>query len=152
MGLFNIFKKKSKPCNNSMNNVFISDLKFNDINIEIGFNIEESKNHLLDDYKVLEKNNLEQLIKNQFIPMLKENDFIDRDNDKIYNGINIYAIDYKYGKIIDKYSPTGEENYFGQFEFCFESSNEYTSDMLESVCMEVYILNGKIVKVSSYTV
>ena len=66
--------------------------------------------------------------------------------------IKLYSISYNYGRIVDEYSPTGKENYFGQFEFSFESSNDYTSDMLEAVAMEVYVLDGKVVKVSGYEI
>ena len=58
----------------------------------------------------------------------------------------------EYGRIIARYSPTGEENYFGQFEFSFESGSAYTADMLEAVAMQVYVLDGKIVKVDGYDV
>ena len=33
-----------------------------------------------------------------------------------------------------------------------ESSNDYTSDMLEAVAMEVYVLGDEIVKVDGYDV
>lgn len=43
-------------------------------------------------------------------------------------------------------------NGLGQFEFSFESSNDYTSDMLEAVAMEVYVYDGRIVKVRGYDI
>lgn len=136
----------------SKNGTYEYDIKYNGVNIVINFNANESKEHLTEDYKVLEKEGIENLIKNQFMTWLKGEQFKDRDDNRIYDGLKLYAISYEYGKIIDKYSPTGEENYFGQFQFSFESSNEYTNDMLEAVAMEVYVLNGKIVKVSGYDI
>ena len=59
---------------------------------------------------------------------------------------------YDYGRIIAEYSPTGKEDFFGHFEFEMESSNDYTSDMLEAVAMEVYVLGDEIVKVDGYDV
>lgn len=145
-----IFKKKKNVYNDKLNFKLETDKKYNGVNIVINFNTNESKEHLTEDYKVLEKEGIENLIKNQFMTWLKGEQFKDRDDNRIYDGLKLYAISYKYGKIIDKYSPTGEENYFGQFQFSFESSNEYTKDMLESVTMQVYIFDGKIVKVSGF--
>jgi len=92
------------------------------------------------------------LIKEHFIPWLLNDQFKDRDPQKVFEGLRVFEIFYNYGKIIAKYSPTGEENYFSQFEFDFESSNEYTEDILEASAMKVYILNGKIVKVEGYDI
>jgi hypothetical protein len=63
-----------------------------------------------------------------------------------------YEVSYHYGKIVANYSPTNEENYFGQFEFCFESCNDYTKDIFEAVAMQIYVLNGSVVKVSGYDI
>lgn len=84
--------------------------------------------------------------------MLKNEQFKDRDDNKIFEGLKVYNIMYNYGKICSELSPTKEEDFFGQFEFAFESCNDYTADMLESVVMQVYILNGKIVQVSGFDV
>lgn len=127
-------------------------ISYNNIKIVIEFNVEESKKHLVEDYNVLEKEGIDNIIKSQFIPWLKGDQFKDKDVEKVYEGLKLYSITYDYEKIIEEYSPTGKENYFGQFEFCFESMNEYTSDMLEAVSMQIYILDGKIVKVSGYDI
>ena len=50
------------------------------------------------------------------------------------------------------YSPTKVEDHFGQFEFCFESCNDYTKDLFEAVAMQVYVLNESVVKVSGYDI
>ena len=39
-----------------------------------------------------------------------------------------------------------------QFEFDFESSGEYTADMLEASAMQVYVKDGEIIKVSGYDI
>ena len=54
MGLLDIFKKNKKIYSDQINNKFVSDLKYNNVNIVIEFDIEESKDHILEDYKVLE--------------------------------------------------------------------------------------------------
>ena len=56
------------------------------------------------------------------------------------------------GRIIADYSPTGEEGFFGQFEFDFVSGSDYTADMLEATAMQVYIHDGRIVRVSGYEI
>ena len=146
-----IFKNNKNIYNNKLNYRLETDKKYNGVTIEIYFNTKESSEHLDEDYKVLEREGIENLIKNQFIPWLKIEQFKDKDDDKIYDGMKVYGISYRYGRIIDRYSPTGHENYFGQFEFSFESSNDYTKDMLEgSVTMCVYVLDDKVVKVSGF--
>ena len=128
------------------------ELTYKDVPIEIEFDIEESQKHIEEDFNVLCEADIETLIKEHFIPWLLNEQFKDRDPQKVFEGLRVFEIFYNYGKIIAKYSPTGEENYFGQFEFDFESSNEYTEDILEASAMKVYILNGKIVKVEGYDI
>ena len=55
---------------------------------------------------------------------------------------------YRYNRIVAKYSTIKKEGYFGVFEFHFESSNDYVSDILEAVAMEIYVYDNKIVRVS----
>lgn len=127
-------------------------MKYKDIEVQITFEKEESKKHLEKDFNVLLEVGIDNLIKEQFIPWIVGTNFKDRDQNKIFEGLKLYEICYHYGRIIEKYSPIGEENYFGQFEFCFESGSEYTDDILESVAMEVYVLDGKVVKVGGYDI
>ncbi|MBP3870709.1 MAG: hypothetical protein J6E46_07010 [Faecalicoccus sp.] len=128
------------------------ELTYKDVPIEIEFDIEESQKHIEEDFNILCEADIETLIKEHFIPWLLNDQFKDRDPQKVFEGLRVFEIFYNYGKIIAKYSPTGEENYFSQFEFDFESSNEYTEDILEASAMKVYILNGKIVKVEGYDI
>ncbi len=132
--------------------IYKSELKFNEIRILIQFNIEESKKHIQNDYDVIQKEGINKLILEKFIPWLKGNDYLDRDDKKILEGLKLYEVNYNYEKICDKYSPTGKEDYFGKFEFCFESGNDYTNDILEAVAMQVYINDNKIIKVSGYDI
>lgn len=127
-------------------------MKYKDIEIELAHNNETIQKHLEEDLKVIIDNSIDNLIKEKFIPWLIGTGFQDRDSDKIFEGLKLYAIEYNYSKIIEKYSPTGEENYFGKFDFCFESGDEYTSDILEAAAMTVYVLSGKIVGVSGYDI
>lgn len=134
------------------NMAFLSDISYEGVQIEISFNIEESKEHLDEDYRVIEQEGIESIIRERFIPWLKGEQFADRDDDLLFKGMKLYYITYSYGRIIAKYSPTGEDAFFGQFEFSFESASEYTEDVFESVAMQIYVYNGKLVKVSGYDV
>ena len=127
-------------------------MKYKGLDINISFYVEESKKHIENDYNVLNEKGIDNIIKEQFIPWLLGDQFKDRDIDKVFEGIRVYEVSYHYGKIVAKYSPTNEDNYFGQFEFCFESCNDYTSDILQAVAMQVYVLNGEIVKVKGYDI
>lgn len=129
-----------------------SELKYKELNIIIRFDIEESKKHLDNDYSTLINEGIEKLILEEFIPWLKGTEYLDRDNEKILEGLKPYEITYNYHKIIDKYSPTGKDDYFGEFEIYFESGNEYTRDILEAVAMQIYINDNKVVKVSGYDI
>lgn len=145
---FDIFEEKNEPKIST-----VSDLKYNEVNIAIYPSaMEESKKHIVQDYEVLKQEGIENIIKKKFIPWLKGEEFPDRDDNEIFMGMEIYQISYIYSKIAAKYSPTGEENFFGRFEFSFVSSNDYTSDMLEAVAMEVYVYDGRIVKVRGYDI
>ncbi len=130
-----------------------SNLKFKDIDVVISdYDITNSKKHINDDYDVIKKEGLDKVILEKFIPWLKGNDYLDRDDKKILEGLKLYEVTYHYSFICAKYSPTNKDDYFGQFEFCFESDSEYTDDILEAVAMQVYIYNNEIVKVSGYDI
>ncbi len=125
----------------------------NGVSVEIlDDNKEESQKHIEHDFAVLVRENIDKIIKERFISWIKGEDFSDRDDDLIFEGLNVYYICYDYGRIVEEYSPTGKEDFFGHFEFEMESSNDYTSDMLEAVSMEVYVLGDDIVEVSGYDV
>ena len=130
----------------------MKEISWQGIAVDMPFDVEVSEAHVEEDLGVLERYGIEQIIKERFIPWLKGEEFTDRDDEKIFEGLQLYEITYTYGRIIARYSPTGEENYFGQFEFSFESGSAYTADMLEAVAMQVYVLDGKIVKVDGYDV
>lgn len=127
-------------------------MKYKDLEIEVYLNVEESNKHLEEDYNALMGIDVEELVKTKFIDWLLGSDFLDRDRDKVYEGLKLYEVNYHYGKIVAQYSPTGEDNYFGQFEFCYESCSEYTDDIFDAVAMQVYMLDGKVVKVSGYDI
>ena len=59
--------------------------------------------------------------------------------------LNLYEITYDYHKIVDKYSPTGKTDYFGQFEFCFEGKTTEVKKICEASSMSLYINKGKVV-------
>ena len=145
--MFNIFKKKQQQ-----NNVQEDDAQYNGITVKIENNIEESEKHFNYDFSVLKNKGIEKIIKKEFLPWLKGKEFKYKNDNKILEGLKLYEITYYYGKIVEKYSPINKEAFFGQFEFCFNSSSEYTADMLEAVAMQVYVYEGKVVKVSGYDI
>ncbi len=127
-------------------------ISYNGTEIEINFNRAESEAHIEADLKVLTDYGVDRLIKEKYIPWLKGDQFSDKEDDQIFAGLKLFSILYSYGKIIARYSPTGADDTFGQFEFDFESCSEYTADMLEAVAMQVYIKDGEIVRVSGYDI
>lgn len=150
MGL-NIFKKEKFEIKNlefidesNKINIPQTNLKYNNIDILISANNEESLKHIEKDYKILSNEGIEKLIKNNFIPWLKGNEFKSLDDQKIYNGLKLTDISYHYHKIIGKYSPTEKDDFFGEFEFDFESSNEYTKDLLQASAFVILVNDDKI--------
>ncbi|GEM_PF-414777 len=129
-----------------------SGIIYRDNEIIISFNAEESREHIRDDFGVLMSEGIEKIIKERFIPWLKGDQFPDKDDALVYDGLHLTGILYHHGRIIARYSPTGTDGRFGQFEFTFDSCSAYTEDMLEAVAMQVYVYDGKIVKVSGYDV
>lgn len=147
----NIFKKEKFEIKNlefidesNKINIPQTNLKYNNIDILISANNEESLKHIEKDYKILSNEGIEKLIKNNFIPWLKGNEFKSLDDQKIYNGLKLTDISYHYHKIIGKYSPTEKDDFFGEFEFDFESSNEYTKDLLQASAFVILVNDDKI--------
>ena len=93
---------------------YVSDFKYNDLNIKISFNVEESKKHIVDDLNVINNEGIDKIISEKFIPWLKGEQFKDSDDEKIKAGLSLYEVQYHYNKICKEYSPTGKEDYFGQ--------------------------------------
>ncbi|MBQ1482404.1 MAG: hypothetical protein IIZ28_02415 [Erysipelotrichaceae bacterium] len=151
MGFLDLFKKKEAAKAVSLQEID-SGLKYKDIPVIITFEPELSKEHIEEDFAVLRNEGIDQIVLKRFVPWLKTDRYKDRDDLKIFESISVYAAEYHYGRIVAKYSPTGEDAYFGQFEFDFESSGEYTADMMESCAMQVYVKDGEIVKVSGYDI
>ena len=151
MGLFDLLKKEKFIVKNiefidetEQFDIPKTNLKYNDIDILIGANKNESLKHIEKDYEVLKNEGIEKLIKSRFIPWLKGDEFKNLDDDKIYNGLKLTNISYSYLKIIEKYSPTKKDDFFGEFELDFVSSNEYTENLLQASAFVILINNGKI--------
>ena len=141
--------KRIKP---TIPNTIRTQIEYRNVAIEIEYDIDESKKHISEDYAILQKEGIDDIIKKYFIPWLKADTYKDKDDNLIYEGLEIYGITYRYGMIGARYSPNEKEEMIGQFDFFFRSGNEYTADMLESVAMQIYISDGKIVKVDGYEV
>lgn len=159
MGIFNKIFNKKKNNNNSKENTdykttksYSTDIKYKEVEIVIDNDTEDSKNHFYEDYNIILEEGIDKIIKDRFIPWLKGEDFNDKDNAKILEGLKVYHVVYRYNKYIAKYSPIEKEGYFGVFEFHFESANDYVSDILQAVAMEIYIFENKIVEVSGYEI
>ena len=131
---------------------FTSQFEYEGVPVCIDYNIDESKEHLSQDYAVLQNESIENIIRSRFIPWFKSDEFQDRDDDMIYEGLKIYDITYRYGLIEARYSPSNIEEKAGEFIFFFEPGNDYISDMMESVAMQIYVLNSKIVRVDGFEV
>lgn len=143
-----IFQKLiKKPANNTTPKTYISSKNYNGVPIEIDRFIEESKKHLEEDYAVLEKEGVESIIRRRFLPWFITDKFKDRDENLIFEGLKIDSIVYCYSLYVDRFSPTNKSEQIGRFDFFFTSGNDYVSDMMESVSMQVYVLHGQIVKV-----
>ena len=129
----NIFNEENSNLNRT--NIF-----YNNVEIIISTNILESKKHIYDDYKLLDNNQVEKLIREKFIPWLKESVKEDYNDDMIFNGLKVYAIAYKY---FDDYS---------KFVFSFEGNTDYVNNLLQAADMEIIIKNGEISKINCYDV
>lgn len=145
MGLFGKKKKNAPPSYRETKH------EYNGIAVEVE-ETEESLAHIDEDFAVLVKAGIDNVIANRFIPWLKGEQFADRDDKLVFEGLRVCSATYYYSRVIADYSPTGEDGFFGQFEFDFEPSSDYTEDMLECVAMEVYVQNGKIVGVNGFEV
>lgn len=107
--------------------------------------------HLYDDFNVLLKEDIERIVKEKLIFWLNGNKLTDGDQ-KLYEGLKLYSIVYSHPRIIDKYSPTGEEGLFGKFEFEFEAGNEYATRILQASCLEIFVQRGKVVGTKCYDI
>ncbi len=143
-----LFHKKTK----SRKPVFRSNQFFREVEVRVDPPDDESEKHVAADSEVIRREGLDKIIRTRFIPWVKGEQFADRDDGQIFDGLTLYDIVYYYGRIVEKYSPTGEEGFFGQFEFDFESGSDDTADMLESVAMQVYVFIGEIVKVDGFDI
>lgn len=128
------------------------DLEYDGVNILISSNSEESVKHIQKDFDTLKRAGIEKLIKEYFIPWLKGEKHQDLEDNEVYNGLKIAGISYQYHRIIGKYSPTGEDGYFGEFEFDFKSSNNYTKDLLQASAFVVLVDDGKIYHDRNYDI
>ena len=127
--------------------------KYNGVDILIvGSNEEGSMDHVENDLKILNKKSLDTLLKEKFVPWLKGTQYKDMDDDKIIKGIKLYEVTYSYHKFAKQYSPINKECYLGEFELCFESSNEYTKSILEAAQMNIIIYGNKIVSMKCHDI
>ena len=139
-----LFKKKKNSDIEEYSKTVIDDLEYNGVHVVVTFRKDESLKHLYDDFKTLEEHGIERIIRDEFIPWLVNTEFQDKDKEKVFEGLKVVFVAYTYGMICEKYSPTGADDYFGQFELHLNSCNDYTEDMLQQSAIEIYILDGKI--------
>lgn len=74
---------------------------------------EESLRHVDEYFACLQKEGIEKIIRERFIPWFKGEQFEDRDDQKIFEGLRVFSITYHYLRIIAKYSPTKEDGFLG---------------------------------------
>lgn len=149
MGFFDKFKKRrgEEPSPYRIDSAY----EYNGAAVEVE-NDEESLKHISEDFACLQKEGIEKIIRERFIPWFKGEEFADMDDQKIFEGLRVFSISYCYLRIVAEYSPTEKDSFFGQFEFDFESANDYTADMLEATAFEVYVENGKIVGTNGFEI
>lgn len=143
--------KKDKFYEYPLTNIIYHDVP---ISIYVGLddeNGEESLKHIYEDFNAILSEGIEKIIKEKFIFWLNENAFTEND-EKLYEGLKLYSIVYSYHRIVNEYSPTGKEGYFGEFEFAFEAGNEFAESILEASSIEVYVQNGKVVGTKCYDI
>ena len=137
------------------------ELVFRDIPVEIfspqvpfidDIPLDQKRKLVREDFRVLLDYGIDRLIRERFIPWLKGEQFPDREDDRILDGLRLTNIQYTANLRAGKYSPTGEKELVGEFSFLFESGDDYTADMLECVEMEVDVWDDQIWKVTGYDV
>lgn len=149
MGLFDKFKRHNGEELSSGYSVSV--YEYDGVAVEVEED-EESLKHVGEDFACLQNEGIEKIIRERFIPWFKGEQFEDRDDQKILEGLRLLSITYHYSRIIAKYSPTEEDGFFGQFEFDFKSANDYTADMLEATAFEVYVKNGEVVGTDGFEI
>lgn len=149
MGFFDKFKKSKteEPPSDGTDPVY----EYNGVEIEADDD-EESRKHIGEDFDCLQKEGIKKLIRERFIPWFKGEEFADRDDQRVFEGLRVFAIHYHYSKIVAEYSPTNEDGFFGQFEFDFDSANDYTADMFEATAFQVYVKDGEVVGTDGYEI
>ena len=83
MGFKDLFKKKEPVKEMPGVQEIDSGLKYRDIPVIITFDPEQSKAHIEDDYAVLNKEGIDQIILKKFVPWLKGDQYADRDDQKV---------------------------------------------------------------------
>lgn len=126
--------------NNENNNLNKTNIFYNNVEIIISTNILESKKHVYNDYKLLGDKQIEKLIREKFIPWLKEGVNNDYNNDRIFDGLEVYMVTYGY--FVD----------YSKFVFSFESNTDYLNNLLQAADMEIIIKDGEISKINCYDV
>ena len=85
MGFKDLFKKKEPTKEMPVVQETDSNLKYRDIPIIITFNPEQSKAHIEEDYAVLNKEGIDQIILKKFVPWLKGDQYAERDDQKVFS-------------------------------------------------------------------
>ena len=93
MGFKDLFKKKEPVKEMPGVQEIDSGLKYRDIPVIITFDPEQSKAHIEDDYAVLNKEGIDQIILKKFVPWLKGDQYADRDDQKVFESISAYAVE-----------------------------------------------------------
>ena len=83
MGFKDLFKKKEPVKEMPGVQEIDSGLKYRDIPVIITFDPEQSKAHIEDDYAVLNKEGIDQIILKKFVPWLKGDQYADRDDQQV---------------------------------------------------------------------
>ena len=92
MGFKDLFKKKEPVKEMPGVQETDSGLKYRDIPVIITFDPEQSKAHIEDDYAVLNKEGIDQIILKKFVPWLKGDQYADREQVKMLTSDSLNSI------------------------------------------------------------
>ena len=122
-----------------------TNLTLEGVKVAVRDSSEDKLDQLEKDFKVLKKE-YKSYIDSKFIPWLKGSKYKDISDKELKNSIKLESIDYGYTHTIAKYSPTGKDDYFGEFELMYRPTNNAGKEVFDVASITLYIKGNKVVK------
>ncbi len=119
--------------NDENDNLDKSGIYYNGTEIIFSSDFIKSKEHVQDDLKLLDDKTMDRIMREKFLPWLKQNQ-PDMDDDKILEGLKLFGVSYS------------ARDSYNKFTFSFESGDDYTKNLLQAADIEIIIRDGKIVE------